>query len=199
MDMNLQPNFDFIMNPGKGSRGGGANGSTKMKRIIVFLGGVVLLIILIMIGTSVIKANAGKASKSVVDLAAYQTELKRVIALGNDKTRDSTLHNKSLTASYTLESDYQLTVKMISARGIKPPKDLASRYAGKQSDQLLETADKANTFDAKYAEIYKEKLTKYKAKLSEIYPLLAPAEQKIVKQQSDHAKLLLGEPAELKK
>lgn len=199
MDMNLQPNFDFIMNPGKGSRGMGANGSSKIKRIVVFLGGVVLLLILITIGSSVIKANAGKAGKSVVDLAAYQTELKRVIALGNDKTRDSALHNKSLTATYALESDYQLTIKMIGARGIKPPKDLATRYAGKQSDQLLETADKSNTFDTKYAEIYKEKLTKYKAKLSEIYPLLQPAEQNIIKQQSDHAKLLLGESTEVKK
>jgi hypothetical protein len=189
-----QPNFDFIMNPSRGSRGAGFAAGSKKQRIIIFVGGVLLLLVVTIVIGSIISANTGKASKAVVDLAAYQTELQRVISLGSDKARDSNLHNKSLTASYTLLSDYQLTIKMMSARGIKPPKDLATKYAGKQTDQLLDTADKSNTFDVKYDEIYKEKLTKYKAKLAEVYPQLNPNEKVIVKLQSDHVKILLGEP-----
>lgn len=188
-----QPNFDFIMNPSKGSNHGGSI-SSKKQRIIIFAGGIVLVLIATIIISSLISANTGKAGKAIVDLAAYQTELKRVIGLGNDKTRDATLHNKSITASYTLESDYQQTVKMLNARKIKPGKDFATKYAGQQTDQLLDAADKSNNFDAKYEEVFKEKLTKYKAKLAEVYPLLAPNEKQAIKSQSDHVKILLGEP-----
>lgn len=189
-----QPNFDFIMNPSKGSRGSGLAMTSKKQRIITVVGGLLLLLVLTIVISSAVSASTGKASKAVVDLGAYQTELKRIIALGNDKTRDSALHNKSLTATYTLESDYQLTVKMMNARGIKPPKDFAARYSSKQTDQLLDTADKSNTFDSEYDAIYKEKLSKYKVKLAEVYAVLNPQEKAIVKQQSDHAKVLLGEP-----
>jgi len=193
MDTNHQPNFDFIMNPSKGGKGSGFNATSKMRRIIIFIGGVILLLILTLVVSGLVKKNANKAGNSVVDLASYQIELKRIIALGKEKTRDSGLRNKALTASYTLESDYQLTLKILSSRGIKPSKDFATKYAGKQTDELLDSADKSNNFDTKYDEIYKEKLTKYKTKLSEVYPLLKPAEQKIVKAQSDNAKILLGE------
>lgn len=199
MNPEPQPNFDFIMNPQKGSKSGGLAGVSKKQRIMVVVGGVLLLLVLTIIISSIISANTGRASKAVTDLAAYQTELKRVIGLGNDKARDAGLHNKSLTASYTLESDYQLTVKIMTSRGLKAPKDLDTRYSGTQSDQLLEAAEKSNTFDAKYEEIYKEKLTKYKTKLAETYPLLNTKEKAIIKEQSDHAKLLLGEATEAKK
>ena len=151
-----------------------------------------MLIVSIIIG-SLISAATGKAGNTVVDLAAYQTELRRIVSLGNDKVRDSTLRNKSLTATYTLESDLQLTNKMLAARGIKAPKNLATRYKSVTSDQTLDAAEKSNSYDTAYQQIYTEKLTKYKAKLSEVYPQLNAKEQVLIKQQSDHAKLLLGE------
>jgi hypothetical protein len=188
-----QPNYDFIMNTSKGSKGMRGGAASKKQRIIVVIGGLLLVIILGIIASNVISATTGKASKAIIDLAAYQTELKRVIALGNEKTKDSTLRNNSLIATYTLESDYQQTVKIMKARGIKAPKDVATRYSNPKIDASLDTADKSNSFDAKYGEIYTQKLTNYKAKLSEVYPLLAPKEQAYIKAQNNHVKLLLGE------
>ena len=192
MNPDVQPNFDFIMNPDKG-KSSGLSASSKKQRIIIFAAGVLLLLILTIVVSSIISANTGKASKAILDLGAYQTELKRVIGLGNDKVRDPELHNKSLTASYTLESDYQLTVSMINARGIQPSKDFATKYAGTQSDVLLDAAEKSNTYDTVYQDIYKEKLTKYKAKLAATYQLVSASEKTVIKQQSDHVKTLLGE------
>lgn len=192
MDPQNQPNFDFIMNPETQKNSGRLINSKKQRIITVAVGLLVLLIVTIIAG-SVINAVTGKSNDQVLDLVAFQSELKRVIALGSDRSRSADTKNKSLTATYTLESDYQQTIKIMNARGIKAPKDLTARYAGTQTDQELDSADKANNFDAKYEEIYTEKLTKYKAKLSEVYPSLKPTEQAIVKKQSDNAKVLLGE------
>jgi hypothetical protein len=190
--MDQQPNFDFIMNPQKNKGSDPTNG--KKQRIMVVVGGTLLLLVITIILANVLSAASGKANNQIVDLAAYQTELKRVIGLGQEKARSSTTKNKAVTASYALESDYQQTVTMMKNRGISPPKDFAARYAGTQSDTALDAADKANAFDEKYEEIYKEKLGNYKAKLAEIYPSLTQSEQVLIKKSSDNTKILLGEP-----
>ena len=191
----MQPqNYDFITSSGNRQKPSLLAGGSKRSRIIIFGSGIVGVVVLIVIAANIIGSVAGKSGKSVVDLVAYQSELKRVVALGVDKSRNSEVKNKALTASYTLESDYKLTVKIVGSRGLKPSKTDLAKYNGTTTDKLLEEADKANKFDAKYNEIYIEKLTKYKQKLSEIYPQLKPAEQKIIKLQSNHAKTLLGEP-----
>jgi hypothetical protein len=192
MDSQNQPNFDFIINP-ETQKGSGRLLNSKKQRIITVVVGIVVLLVVTMVASTVIKSISGKSNDQVLDLVAFQSELKRVIALGNDRSRSADTKNKALTATYTLESDYQQTLKIMNSRSIKAPKDLTARYAGNQSDQALDAAEKANNFDAKYEEIYAEKLTKYKAKLSEVYPSLKPAEQAIVKKQSDNAKALLGE------
>ncbi|MCA9347254.1 hypothetical protein KC930_01575 [Candidatus Saccharibacteria bacterium] len=187
-----QPDFDFIMNPQK-HKGAVGGGPSKKQRIMIFIGLVVIILAITIIIGSIISASANKSSNALVDLGAYQAELKRVIALGNDSVRDSKLHNNSLTASYTLESDYQTTMSLLKARGVNPPKDFATKYKGSSSDQAIENAKNANNVDAVYQQIYTEKLTNYKTKLSEVYSLLKPYEQAQIKQQSDHAKILLGE------
>jgi hypothetical protein len=190
--MDQQPNFDFIMNPGK-NRGMGSSAGKK-QRVVTVVGGVAVLLIATLLIGSLLNRAANKSNDQVLDLVAYQSELKRIIEIGVDKARSSDTKNKATTASYTLESDYQQTVKIVSSRGIEVPKDLTSRYASAQIDKDLDAAEKANEFDQKYGEIYKEKLTNYKSKLSEIYPALSPSEQVIIKKSSDNAKLLLGEP-----
>jgi hypothetical protein len=188
------PDYGFIMDTGHAPKKGPLNlGSTKA-RIIAILGMGVGVIIVVVIGASIISALTNKSSKAVVDLLAYQSELKRVVALGIDKSRDSTTKNKAVTASFTLENDYQRTVKIVNSRRLKPSKVDLAKYSGTVTDKELDAADKANKFDDKYNEIYKEKLTKYRAKLSEVYPTLNPAEQKIIKTSSNNAKVLLGEP-----
>jgi hypothetical protein len=193
--MDQQPNFDFIMNPGK-QRNPRAIMNSKKQRIIVVGVGIALLLVITIIVSGILSSAANKSSNQVLDLIAYQSELKRVIALGNEKARSTSTKNKSLTASYTLETHYQQTSGMIAARGIKPPKDLLGRYVGSQTDVALDAASKANNFDEKYEAIYAEKLTKYRAKLTEIYPSLNKNEQIKLVKFSDDTKLLLGEATE---
>jgi len=190
--MDQQPNYDFIMNSSK-PKGAGLTMASKKQRILVVIGGAIGLLVATLIIGGLLGSSANKSNNQLLDLVAYQSELKRVIALGTTRARSADTLNKAITASYTLDSDYQRSVSMVKARGIAAPKDLTARYAGKSSDTALDDAEKANAFDQKYEELYKEKLTNYKAKLSEVYQSLNPGEQVIVKSQSDNAKILLGE------
>lgn len=190
-----QPNYDFILNPQKPQRSRLAMNSMK-QRILVVGGAIGVLIVVIVLLSSIIGGLGSKSNEQFLDLAAYQSELGRVLELGAERARSTATKNKAVTASYTLNTDYQRTVTIINNRGVKPPKDLLARYKGGDSDQKLDAAEKANNFDSVYEEIYKEKLTNYRAKLNEIYPSLAPNEQAVLKDYSNHAKLLLGEKPE---
>jgi flagellar basal body-associated protein FliL len=192
MDSQPQPNYDFILNSQK-QNGRGAMSSRKQRIIFVLVTVIVVLVTTIIIG-NVVSSASNKTNNQVLDLVAYQAELKRVIGLGNERARSSATKNKALTASLTLESDYKKTVTIINSRKVKIPKDLFVKYSGTQTDQTLDVAEKSNAFDSTYEELYTEKLTNYRAKLVEIYPSLKPAEQAVIKKQSDNVKLLLGEP-----
>jgi hypothetical protein len=189
-------NYEFIMNAGNQPKRPMLALDSKKQRIVVFGAGIALLVIVLMIFANALSASSRKASDSLLDLAAYQTELTRIVTLGTQKTRDANVKNKAITASITLQSDYSDTAKMVNNRRVKIPKELATRYAGGTSDQLLDAADKANNFDAVYIELYTEKLTNYKNKLAEVFPNLSPNEQAVIKKQNQNAKILLGEPLE---
>lgn len=191
-----QPNYDFIMNSGKTKKRFSFSGESKKQRIIVLLGGIVAVIVIMIIASSLLGASSKKSNENIVDLVSYQAELKRVIGLGTDRSRDVSLKNKAITAKFVLDSDNRISLNMMNARGIKAPKNLATRYSGTATDTLLDNAYKTNDFDAQYEAVYKEKLTNYKTKLADIYPTLNSKEQAIIKLQNQNAKILLGEPIE---
>jgi len=190
----MEPNYDFIMSSGQSPKRSLLSGSSTKGRAIIFFGGLAFVIVLFVVVGNVLGASGKQASNNITDLAAYQSELKRIIAIGAEKSRDSNLRSKAVTAKYVLESDYQSTVKLMRGRGIKAPKDFTTRYSSKTLDTQLDDADKSNNFDAEYQAIYTEKLTNYKTKMSSIYPTLSASEQAVVKQQNNNAKILLGEP-----
>lgn len=188
-----QQNYDFIMNPGHSPKQSLLNGASMKQRIIAVGILIVIVIILFSVGSSFLNSSANAGNDKIIDLAAYQSQLKSVIALGADKSRDSSLKNKAITAKYALESDYQTTANIIKKRGLKLPGDFATRYNTAALVQQLEAADKANNFDAEYSTMYTEKLGNYKTKLAEIYQGVAAPDQPTIKKFNENAKLLLGE------
>ncbi len=189
-DQTPQPNYDFILqSPQKPQRSFTPSGKTGR---IITVGGMALVgFILIMVFSSIMSAAGNQASNDLQDLAAYQTELRRVISLGKDRTRDSDLHIKALTASYSLQSQYQTSVGLLKIRKTKLNTKQLSKYNGKSSDTALDAAEKANNFDQVYADLYTEKLTNYQTKLASIYPHLGPNEQKQLKAMNEGVKALL--------
>jgi hypothetical protein len=193
-DQQPTQNYDFILNPTKPKRQLlFAPNSTGGK--IGFIVGVLTLVVIILIGfNALISSSANKAAGNLTDLVAYQTELGRVIALNQNTARDQTLNTKSLTASYMLLSHTNQTTALLKARSIKiSPKQLV-KYTSKNNDTVLNAAVQANDFDAVYGELYSEKLTSYKTKLSAVYPSLSLREKAVIKTQSTEIKTLLGEP-----
>ena len=185
------PNYDFIMNSNQRPKRSFGAPSSKAGRIGLIAGLVAVVFIMVMVFGSVVSSASNKGGRDLADLVAYQSELSRILALGNERTRDSGLRIKSVTASYTLKTHYQASAGLIKKRGIKVDKKSLAKYNGTQNDALLNQADKSNTFDTAYQAIYNEKLTAYQAKLSSIYPHLSKKEQSAVKAMNEATKTLL--------
>ena len=188
-----EPNYDFIMNSSKSSKKSLLPNGSMKQRIITVGAVTALLIVVAMIASNLLSAAANKGSSQLIDLAAYQTALKTIIAVGADKSRDATLKNNATTAKYTLESDYQQLTKIIKSRGIKIPKDFATRYNTTTLTTQLDEADKANRFDEEFTEVYKDKLTNYKTKLSETYYAIGDTDKTVILNLNSNVKVLLGE------
>ena len=186
-------NFDFIMNSGTGPKKSLLQANSPKQRAIFVVIAVILLIILFVVGNALLSASSNAQNNKILDLAAYQSQLKSVIAIGAEKSRDENLRNKAITAKFTLESDYLATTTIIKNRGLKIPGDFTTRYSTASLVTQLEEADKQNNFDAEYGVMYTEKLGNYKAKLSEIYSGLAVNDQQTVAQFHTNVRLLLGE------
>lgn len=188
-----EPNFDFIMNPNKSSkRSMLPNGS--MKQRIITVGGIgAILIVVVIIAANVLGSLANKGSGQLIDLAAYQSALKSIVAIGAEKGRDATIKNKATTAKFALESDYQQLVGVLKTKGVKTPKDFATRYNTATVTKQLDDAEKANRFDEEFTQVFNEKLATYKTKLSQTYQAVSGSDKQLILNQNNNVKVLLGE------
>lgn len=193
-DQQPAPSYDFILNPANPKRQVlFAPNSTGGK--IGFIIGILTLLLVVLVGfNALVGASANRAANNLTDLVAYQTELGRIIRLNENKARDQELNTKSLTAGYMLQSHTNQTTALLKTRKVKVASKQLAKYSSKTSDTALNTAEQANNFDAVYTELYTEKLSSYKTKLSSVYPSLSPREKNIIKTQNTEIKTLLGEP-----
>lgn len=188
--MDEQPNYDFIMNPTK-SR---APKSSSMKqRIIVVAVSAIILMVAVLIANALLSSGTKNASNSLIDLIAYQSELKRIITTGVEDSRSIEIQNKAVTASNVLETHLKDSQAMLRNRRVALPKDISSRYASPEIDKQLEDAKKANQFDSVYSAVYSEKLLNYQTKLRESFPALSAPEQEKLRGANESVKILLGQ------
>jgi hypothetical protein len=185
-----QPNYDFIMQaPQKSSRFGGGDKKQRIKVVAIFA---LVLITVIVILAAIFSSGGNKGSASLVDLAAYQTELTRVVTIGTTDAQNGSTRATAQIASMSLSTDLARTQALLKQRGIKStPKDLLLYKSTKLDDQLA-AAKKANSFDDTYKQLFDEKMASYEKKLSEVYASQNSANvQAILKDYNEHAKLLV--------
>ena len=162
-------NLDFILKADqpKPSRFGGSN--SKTQRIIVVVVAGIILVILGLVFLSIMQRSNRQGSAELIDLAAYQTELARVVDIGINSSPDSNVQAIAQTGSLTLLSDLTRTKKMIASKGVKLSESDLSKYFTKSIDADLDTAKTANNFDVVFIKLIDEKLGDYKLKLASVF------------------------------
>lgn len=171
--------YDFITNspqkPRKQLFGGG--GSFK-SRLILIIGGAVLLMIILAIITSLLTAGSSGNTNALKTMVAQQQELARVAAIGADKSQDSTIRSRALTAKLSATTQQQKLTAYLEKRNIKLTKEELAANQDKSVDEALEAAAASNRFDEAFNEELISQLNTYAAALQDAYESAGNEESK---------------------
>lgn len=163
------PNLDFIMKSDQTKPKRFMVGGPKARRILtVVLFGIVLFV-LIFVFMAIVRSNNRRGLDELVDLAAYQTELIRVVEIAAKDSTSSTVRGSTQTSRLTLISDLNKTKLMISSLGARVAETDLSKYRTGSINKTLKDAKTANNFDEIYTDLFAEKLTSYEEKLATAY------------------------------
>lgn len=162
-------NLDFILQTEQPKPQRFGAGSSKTRRIIVVVVGAIFLLILAFVFLSLAQRGSRQGSAELVDLAAYQTELVRVVDIGVKNSPDSSVQGIARTASLTLTSDLGKTKNMIASKNVRLGESDLAKYVTSSIDTDLEAAKTANNFDAVFTKLIDEKLSDYKLRLANVY------------------------------
>lgn len=163
-----QPDFSFISQNNNQKKSFIAGAQTKTQRLMLVGLIAVTVIILIVVGSILVNVFTTDYKEKLTDLAAYQTEVVRIMDLGAEGSSSSEIKNISKTASAVISTQAQKTVSVASKKSIKiTSKELLSG-ATTDSDKLLDAAKNNNTYDETFKKIYTAKLTEYQTKLKSL-------------------------------
>ncbi len=157
--------YEFILSPEKPPKKpfSPLGGSSFAMKLGLLLGGAVLLMIIIAVGASLLSGGgSGNSAATRLSLAQTQQELIRISAQGTTDARQQTTRDLAVTAQYTLISEQQKTLGLLTTGGKKPPKDKELNLKQDATvDQQFTSAKATSSFDRTFATVMQKKLTEY--------------------------------------
>ncbi len=155
--------YDFIVNPGSipKKKLGLPSGNSKGQRVLIIVGGVILLIVAASFILNLLGSGSKKARLELITVAQKQTELIRIADIGMKKARNSEAKNLAITTKLTIMSEQPVLVSTINKLGKKV--DTKQLVLGKntKTDQLLTQAEQSNNFDDVFIKEIQSELTDY--------------------------------------
>lgn len=172
--------YDFIMNPDQPSKQPLMFvPNSTLGRTMIFAVGIIFLIILIAVGFSLLNASANKQKDNLLEVAQTQSEIIRVIELGNENVFDASLEAQSKTLKTVVVTSQQEILAALSARGkTANDKDLA-KAQNSENDSLIENGLNSGRHDQVFTEVLTELLGKYAVQLETVYDNGSSSEQSL--------------------
>jgi hypothetical protein len=185
--------YEFIMNPGKPAKRPLLlpTGSSMLSRVMLALGGLVVLIVIGVIASSLF-GSKGSDMTSLVSVAQDQAELIRVSQLATGKADGQTAKNTAISVQLALTSANSSLVTYLATNHQKlSNKDLALKH-DVSTDTKLTAADSASNFDPTFISVIQAELAIYQRDLKVAYATKpGPKGEQLLKSQYDGATLLL--------
>lgn len=161
--------YDFILNPQKPSRAGKFG---KKNNLIVTLAIIVVVVLVLMIGTTILLntlAPKTLTKQDYIGVAQTQNELIRISVVARDSSVQQATQNLATTVDFTLLTQQQQTLQVLSKSGVKlGKKDLALKQDA-TTDQKFASAKATSTFDTTYTQIIQAKLNDYASTVKALY------------------------------
>lgn len=162
--------YKFIFDPNKGPpKKLIPSTSTKRGRILVIGVGLIVLVIIISIVSSLI-TNAGQAgTKDLIDLAQRQQEIVRVAQIGTTKAKEQDTLNLAVNTQLAVASDQQQLLAKLKKSNIKLRSKELSLRLNSRTDALLVQAEQNNQFDEIFTKTIMSQLTSYQKAINKSY------------------------------
>ncbi len=191
------PNYDFILagptKASKPSKGLGTAGSGSfMVKLAVLLGGAILLIIVIVVGSNLFLGDKTNVA-DLTTLTQTESEIIRVSGLSSQSSNPLVL-NAAINTKLSLTTHQN---QWLSYLAKKKTKVSAKQLLAKKStatDKTLTAAQSASTFDATFITIMRKQLTDYASEIKTAYDNSLPTaktERNLLHQDYQQVALLL--------
>jgi len=164
MQPNNQNSYDFILD--QQQRNGGPSFGNKKRQTILGVLFVAIALIIVGIVASVIFSGGGAANDGLVSLNAQQTEINRVITLGQKNLDSPEIKQQLGTLQTAIISDQKQLSALLSARGVKVTKTQLSSKKDSTTDTALADAVKSGNHDDVLLESVQTSVQKYYAALT---------------------------------
>ncbi len=139
--------YDFITNPSQHTPKSSINfGGGKNKIIITIVFAVVTLIVLFL-GISFLLSISKANNEDLITIRANQTELIRIIELGNKDATDTALKNRLASLQALVSSDESRLTDLMKKRNIEVTKIQLNSEKNEEVDSALESAKQQSNYD----------------------------------------------------
>lgn len=187
--------YEFIVSPpASRARGSLFGGNDFIKKIVLIVGGAVLVMI---VATIVISALAPKKDNtaSLTAIAQAQQEIVRVATTGATQATSQTALNFATNVELGVGSSQSLLIHYLASKGTTLKAKQLALDQSAQTDKLLADALTASTFDSVMVQTLNTQLTSYEASLRTAYNQNSSSAAKQILQSSYNAAALLLEQA----
>jgi hypothetical protein len=191
------PNFDFMLNNDQAPKKHLPLPSVNLPKPAKIVLGVVAVIFVLIIASSLLSGKGGGNNQPIVDAIARDQEILRVTNLVQTrlKLQDPQTQAAAATAATMLTSEkIELVSYLKQNHTIVSPAQVAADI-DKTTDSSLQTASQNNGLDTAYISYLKASLAKYQADLQAAYKSTGPTGKKLLSNAfKSNAELLKSPP-----
>ena len=153
--------YEFILNPEKPKKVAGPQFQSNSKKMLVIVGFLVGITIAIIVGFTLFFNLTAPNNADLIELRAYQTELERVITLGQKNLTETDTKNRIASLSAVLQSDSTELDGLIKKKKMKITKTELGSKKDAGIDKALEAAKQNNAYDKEFLTVIQSLSTNY--------------------------------------
>ncbi|HVX24059.1 MAG TPA: hypothetical protein VG992_01820 [Candidatus Saccharimonadales bacterium] len=197
----IEPSYDFIMDPSKGSAHLGAKPSTGVRsRLLIAAGGGIIVIIALLIGVKLFS----KPSPLTPVLTAVAKQQQELIHLTGDDLNNnnesqylsSTHSDFAITVNASVTSSQSQMLSYMQSNGVDIDTKILAQTFNSSLDDQLTTAVSAGNFDSVFTSLVAQQLKAYQTALQQAYNTVqGPVGRGLLQDDFQQTQLLLTQLA----
>lgn len=184
--------YDFIMGGSGGPRGGFSASSDMKTRLIIVIGGAVVLLIAAFVFISILSRSSQLDPQPLITLAQQQTELSRISERPALQAKQQPTENLAANTWLSLLTEQRQVAKFLEKHGTKLDNKTLQATKNAKTDTELKTALTNGDYDQVYVSIAQAQLTTYARTLKQaLQSATDPSERQLISTAYAHAQLLI--------